>query len=529
MKILITDKILEIGVVLLQKEHEVHTMYNLDKEELIKVIPSYDAILVRSGTRVTKDVIEAGINLKVIGRAGVGVDNIDVKAATDKGIIVVNSPNGNTIATTEYTMAMLLSLSRNLPQAYNSMKLGKWNRSEFLGVELQGKTLGVIGFGRIGSEVAKRAAGFNMKVLAYDPFISEESAEDAGVDLVDLERIYADADFITIHTPLTAETRYMVNQEAFAKMKPGVRIIQCARGGIVDEDALIDALDKGIVAGAAIDVFENEPLNQNHKLLEFENVIVTPHLGASTQEAQKMVAISVAEGILSALRGDPVTSAANMPPVPPRVIQLIKPYLHLAEKMGTLAINLSEGRLDTLEICYTGEIGEVDSKILTYAIIKGILNPILQEAVNYVNAYSVAKLRGIKIREVKSKDGENFANLISVKVRTDKGEHRVAGTLFGRQEGRIVMIDGYRVDVEPKGWLLIIPHSDSPGMVGKVGSLLGENSINITGMQVGRTEQEGTNIMVVSVQQEIPAPVLSNLKQAEGILGAKLIYFNGTN
>lgn len=522
MKVLVTDKVSEKGVALLQKSFEVDVKHGISQEELIGIIPEYSALVVRSETKVTKAVIEAADRLVVIGRAGVGVDNIDVPAATHKGIIVLNAPDGNTIAATEHTMAMMMALARNIPQAYHSMKEGQWQRSKYVGVEMRGKTLGIVGLGRIGSGVAKRAAAMEMNILAYDPFISEERAKELDLELASLDEIYAQADFITFHLPLTAETKYMVNKEAFAKMKPGVRLINCARGGVIEENALAEAVKEGIVAGAAIDVFEKEPVDADNPLLALENVIFTPHLGASTKEAQIGVAVDVAESVIAALKEEPVTTAVNMPPLPGKVLEFVKPYLNLVEKMGSLVSQLCEGGIHTVEVQYSGDIVEVDTKILTIATLKGILNPILKESVNYVNASLLAKSRGIKVKEVQTKEHENFTSLMSVIVTTDKGKHEIAGTLFGLKEERIVMIDGYRVDIEPQGWLLFVPHLDHPGMVGRVGSILGDNKINMNRMQLERTKN-ADQIMVVSVDAEIPAATIHKIKEVEGIQGAKLI------
>jgi len=525
MKILVSDAVSMQGVELLQQEYAVDVKTKLPAEELIRIIPEYDALVVRSETKVTKDVIAAATNLKVIGRAGVGVDNIDVEAATQRGIIVLNAPEGNTIAATEHTMAMMLALARNIPQAHATMKAGEWQRSKFMGVEMRGKTLGIMGLGRIGTGVAKRALAMEMNVIAYDPFVSEDRAKALDIQLATTEEIFATADFITFHLPLTAETRNLVNKDVLAKVKKGVRIINCARGGVIDEAALAEALSDGTVAGAALDVFSKEPLGADSPLLALDNIVLTPHLGASTAEAQVGVAIDVSKGILAALKGEPVTTAVNMAPIPKHVLQIIRPYLSLAEKMGCLAVHLAEAPIQNVEIEYNGEISEVDTKMLTTAVIKGILNPILQENINYVNAPILAKSRGIKIKEVKSKDITNFANLITVKVTTGKGEHQVSGTLFGKAEGRIVMMDGYRVDVAPEGWLLIGPHLDVPGMIGKIGMVLGENGINIAAMQVGHTETAGTNIMVMSVESDIPSPVMLKIRAIEGLLGAKVVNF----
>ena len=523
MKILVSDPVSQEGVAILQKEFTVDVKVKLPIEELIKIIPEYDGLVVRSETKVTKEVLEAAANLKVIGRAGVGVDNIDVEAATKKGIIVLNAPEGNTIAATEHTMAMMLALARNIPQAHASMRNKEWARSKFMGVEMRGKTLGILGLGRIGTGVATRALAMEMKVMAYDPFVNAEKAEDLGIEVAEVDDILAKADFITLHLPKTPQTVNLINKESFAKMKKGVRIVNCARGGVINEADLAEALNTGVIAGAAVDVFAKEPIEQDNPLLEAANIVLTPHLGASTAEAQVGVAVDVAEGIIKALKGEPVTTAVNMAPIPPHVLETIKPYLNLAEKMGCLVVHMAEGRINAIDVEYNGEICEVDTKMLTTAVIKGMLNPILQEKINYVNAPGLAKARGIKIKEIKSKETVNFADLITVKVHTDKGIKAVSGTLFGLEEERIVKINGYRVDVEPKGWLLIGPHSNRPGIVGKIGTILGEENINIAGMQVGRTEIAGTNIMVVNVDNDVPTPVMLKIKAIDGMLGAQLV------
>lgn len=527
MKVLITGKVAEQGIKMLQAEHQVDLRYDLSPEELLSIIPEYHALVVRSETSVPAQLFEVAENLKVIGRAGSGVDNIDLRAATRKGVLVLNAPDGNTIASTEYAFAMLLALARNIPQAHGAVCAGKWKRSELTGVEIKGKTLGVIGIGRIGSGVAKRALAFGMKVLAYDPFINEENAEELGAELVELERIYAESDFITLHLPLTAETRSMLNDKAFSRMKKGVRIVQCSRAGIIDEAALLKRIQGGIVAGVAADIFEGESSDPAHPLLATGKVIFTPHIASYTEEALASISVDVAEGILLALREEAVPTAVNVPPVARDVADFIRPYLHLAEKMGTLAVHLTEGRIEYVEMRYNGEIADMDCKMITTAAIKGMINPLLQEEVNYVNAQGVARSRGIKVRESKLTEAEIFTNLISIRIRTDKGEHRVAGTIFGKEEPRIVMVDGIRVDIEPRGWLLIVPHQDSPGMVGKVGSLLGQHQININGMQVGRTEQVGTQIMVVNVEQNISDETLNQLRSLEGISNPQVVYFNG--
>jgi D-3-phosphoglycerate dehydrogenase len=526
MKILVSDPVSDKGVEILKQEHEVDVILKLSPEELINIIPNYDGLVVRSETKVTKAVIEAATKLRVIGRAGVGVDNIDVVAATQKGIIVLNAPEGNTIAATEHTVAMMLAMARSIPQANQSMREGLWQRSKFMGVEMRGKTLGILGMGRIGSGVAKRALAMEMDVLAYDPFINAEQVQALDLNLVELDEVLKSADFITLHLPLTPETKYLLNKESLKKCKPGVRIINCARGGVVEEAALAEAITQGHVAGAAIDVFEKEPVDPANPLMAMDNVIKTPHLGASTAEAQVGVAVDVAYGVLTALRGEPVTTAVNIAPVPPHAMKIIKPFLNVAEKMGCLAVSLAEGRIDAINVEYDGEISEVDTKMLTTAVLKGALNPLVEQPINYVNAPGLAKERGIKIKEIKSKEATNFTNLITVRLHTDKGEQVIAGTLFGRQEGRIVMINDYRVDVDPSGWLLIGPHLDQPGIIGKVGTILGDDKINISCMQVGHLPKAGTNIMVMTVDSDVPAQVLAKINDVKGLFGAKIVNFN---
>ncbi|CUH95433.1 D-3-phosphoglycerate dehydrogenase [Propionispora sp. 2/2-37] len=525
MKVLVSDPVSPQGIEILQKEFTVDVKTKLPPEELIRIIPEYDALVVRSETKVTKEVIEAAVKLKAIGRAGVGVDNIDVEAATQKGIIVMNAPEGNTVAATEHTVAMMMAMTRNIPQAYSSMKQGEWQRSKFIGVEVRGKTLGIVGLGRIGSGVAKRAIAMEMNIVAYDPFITTERAKALGIELKDLDDVFAQADFITLHLPLTPETKNLVNKDAFARMKKGVRIINCARGGVINERDLAAAIDAGIVAGAAVDVFEKEPVSPDNPLLKSDKIVVTPHLGASTKEAQVGVAVDVAHGIIAALKGEPVATAVNMAPIPTHVLERIKPFFNLAEKMGCLAVYLADGRIDSIQVEYHGEITEVDTKMLTTAMVKGVLNPVLQETVNYVNAPGIAKMRGIKVTEIKNKHTADFADLITLKINSDKGQHTIGGTLFG-QEGRIVAIDGHRVDVDPRGWLMISPHINRPGIIGKVGTILGQENINIASMQVGRTSIEGTNIMALGVDADIPPEVLAKIKAVDGIFGAKLVNFN---
>lgn len=524
MKVLAADGISPKGIELLQQDFDVVVKDKLPAEELLEIIPEFDALLVRSASKVTAEVIEKAEKLKIIGRAGVGVDNIDIPAATAKGIIVINSPGGNTIAATEHTMAMMLSMARNIPIANETTQKGEWNRKKYVGVELKGKTLGVIGMGRIGSGVAKRALAFDMDVIAYDPYINEERAHGLGVTVGTLDDVVSKADFITVHMPLTPDTKNMISMEQMKKMKQGVRLVNCARGGIINEEDLAQAVKDGIVAGAAIDVFTSEPLPADHPLLGVPGIVVTPHLGASTVEAQIGVSIDVAEGVKAALHGEPVATAVNMAPVSPQVMKVISPYLTLAERLGCTLCSLAEGPIKNVEVTYTGEITEVNTKLLTTAVIKGMLNPVMEKEVNYVNAPGFAKERNIKVKEIKSKESEDFANLITVRIQAGGKEFSVQGTLFGN-EGRIVRINRFRVDVDPHARILICPHINRPGVIGVVGSLMGEAGINISGMQVGKTDVEGTNLMVLSIDDDIPADVLAKVKAIDGIFDAKLVNF----
>ncbi len=522
MKILVSDPVSEKGIAILREHFEVDVKTKLPPEELIGLIPDYDALVVRSETKVTAEVLDAAANLKVIGRAGVGVDNIDVEHATKRGIIVLNAPEGNTMAATEHTVAMMLGLARNIPQAYKSMHEGKWERPKFTGVEVRGKTLGIFGLGRIGTGVAKRALALEMKVLAYDPFINMDTVHALGIRACEIDEILAEADFITLHLPKTPQTVNMFNKESFAKMKRGMRIINCARGGVINEPDLLQAIADGIVAGAALDVYTTEPLPADSPILSCPQIITTPHLGASTVEAQIGVAVDVAHGIVAALNGEPVTTAVNMAAVPQHILQQIRPYFELAASLGSALIQISEGRLEKIVVEYKGDIAKTDTKMLTTSVIKGVFNHILQETVNFVNAPGLAKARGVEVLETKQETPGSFSNLITVRLFTDKEEHMVAGTLFGR-ETRIVSIDNHRVDTMPKGAILLCPHEDKPGMIGLVGSILGQAGINISAMQVGRTDVGGTNIMVLEISSQAPEAVMEEIKRANGISGAKQI------
>ncbi len=506
MKVLISDPISDEGIQILESAGlEVTYKPGLSYEELLEIIPEYDALIIRSATKVTKEVIEKAKNLKVIGRAGTGLDNVDISAANEKGVVVMNVPGGNTLSAAEHTLALLFSLARRVPQAVASLKKGKWEKKKFMGVELNNKVLGIIGLGRIGSIVADRAIGMKMKVIAFDPFVSPETAEKKGVELVSLEELYRRSDFITIHTPLTKETYHLIDEKAFSMMKDGVYIINCARGGIIDESALYKAMASGKVAGAALDVFEKEPIDPDHPLLSLENFIGTPHLGASTVEAQKTVAVGIAKQVADYLTKGIIRNAVNVPSLPPEVLKVVTPILTLAEKMGLLAAQIVEGAIQEVEITYKGELSQLDVKPITLALIKGILSPFLKEDVNYVNALIRAKERDIKIVESKTEVSEDFTSLISLKVKHTKGDTVVEGTIFGKKEPRIVRINGFRLDALPEGYMLYIFNEDKPGVIGKIGTILGNHNLNIARMYVGQDPTKKTNVILLSLDQP-PAP-----------------------
>lgn len=520
LKILVSDSISEYGLkkLLDADDVKVDIITNLDQKGLIEIIDDYDGLMVRSNTKVTKEVIDAANNLKVIGRAGVGVDNIDVKAASEKGIVVINAPDGNTISTAEHSFAMLMALARWIPQADHDLKQGLWNRNKFIGVELNGKTLGIIGMGRIGTEVAKRAKAFNMNIVAYDPYITEQRAKVLGVRLGTVEEVVKDADFLTVHTPLTKETQYIIDDEQFAAMKKGVRIINCARGGIIREEALLRALNDGIVDAAALDVYEQEP-PQNNSLVNHSNVITTPHLGASTKEAQLNVAIDVAEEVYNYLSGVPYKNTVNLPSLSFENLNHVKPYLSLAEKLGILIANYTDGAIERIEIKFGGDIADKEINVLSRTVLKGILSQHLGSSgqVNDVNAPILAKGRGIDVVESKSSSSYGFINLLTVIVKTKDGEKFVSGTALNGYGARIVNLNGFTVDLIPDGNLILMDHIDQPGIIGKVGSLLGDNRVNIATMQVGRNNVGGQAIAFLRVDSLVDENVLKELEQINGV------------
>lgn len=516
-KILISDPLSEDGIFpLLEADNfEVIVDTGLSEAELIERVKEVDGLLVRSQTQVTREVIEKAHDLKVIARAGVGVDNIDLEAATENGIIVVNAPDGNTNSAAEHTMAMLMSLARNIPQAYLSIKNKKWDRKSFVGVELRGKTLGIVGLGRIGAEVAKRAKGQRMNVIAYDPFFSEEKAEAMGIGYGTLDEVLSAGDFITVHTPLLKETRHIINEDAFAKMKDGVRVVNCARGGIIDENALYDAVVAGKVAGAALDVFEEEPA-VDHKVLELKEVIATPHLGASTVEAQENVAIDVSHDVVRILSGGLARNPVNIPSVPRDVMKKIEPYFYLSEKLGLFLAHLSRQAIEEIHINYAGDLTALEIAPLTQNTLKGLLSRHLGTHVNNVNAAYLAERKGITIHENKTSAARGFTNLMTVEIVTKTTKRQVSGTLLNGLGARIVKVDGYSMDVVPQGHLLLIYHQDQPGAIGQVGTLLAGNDVNIATMQVGRKQIGGKAIMMLTIDRELTTDELEQIKAMEG-------------
>jgi len=492
-------------------------------EELKAIIGQYDGLAIRSSTKVTKEILEAATNLKVIGRAGIGVDNIDIPAASVKGIVVMNTPFGNSITTAEHAIALMFALARQLPEADASTQAGKWEKNRFMGVEVTGKTLGLIGAGNIGSIVASRALGLRMKVVAYDPFLTPERAVEMGVEKADLDTLLAKADFITLHTPLTNETRNILSAENLAKTKPGVRIINCARGGLIDEDALKAGLDSGHIGGAALDVFVTEPAKTS-PLFGTPNFISTPHLGASTDEAQVNVAIQVAEQLSDYLISGGVTNALNMPSLSAEEAPKLKPYMALAEELGSLVGQLTTSAVARISIHTEGAAAELNAKPIVAAVLAGFLR-VQSDAVNMVNAPFLAKERGLEVREVKTEKAGDYHTLIRVSVKTDSGERSVAGTLFGNAQPRLVELMGIKVEAELAGNMMYIVNEDAPGFIGRIGTLLGENGINIGTFNLGRRETGGEAVLLLSVDSPVANTVLEAARKLPGVKTVKALAF----
>jgi D-3-phosphoglycerate dehydrogenase len=512
-RVLVTDDLSAEAVELLE-EHPgfaFDVVKGLDAEDLAAVIPAYDGLIVRSSARATADVINAGDRLKAIGRAGVGIDNIDMRTASERGIVVMNTPGANTVATAEHTMALLLALCRHIPQAVESLKDGRWERGRFKGVELRTKTIGIVGLGRIGRRVARRCRAFGMNVLACDPYLSSERVEAMRLERVTFDELLARSDFITLHAALTPETRHLIDAAAIAKMKTGVRIINAARGELIDEDALVAALADGTVAGAALDVLAHEPPDSDDPLLLLDNVIVTPHLAASTSESQREVGIQIVAQMIDALLGIEFRNALNMPIVDGQVLAELRPYLSMAEKIGNLQTQLAGGAVSRVEIAIEGDVIEEYARPISTALLKGMLEPVVTETVNYVNAGLVAEERGIAVAHLTGLHTTDYPNVISCRVEWPGGTRTIAGTLFSNDEPRIVEVDGYRVDVVPEGTMLVAVSRDEPGFIGKVGTLLGELGINIATWRTGRAEPGGRALSFVSVDSDVPDEAMATL------------------
>ena len=526
-KVLVSDPIDQAGIDILSQVAQVDVRTGLPPAELKQIIGEYDALMIRSGTQVTAEIIEAADKLRIIGRAGVGVDNVDVPAATKRGVIVVNSPEGNTIAAAEHALALMLSLSRHVPHAHVSTMAGGWDRKKYVGNELYKKKLGVVGLGKIGSHVARVAKAMGMDVMAYDPFVSAERAQQMQVRLMQLPALFAEADYVSLHLPRTPDTENLVNAELLKTMKPTARIVNCARGGIIDEAAIAEAVQNGVIGGAALDVYANEPLEATSPLRSVqERLILTPHLGASTEEAQENVAIDVAEQIRDVLLGLPARSAVNIPGLTPEVMEQLKPHLQLAETLGQLISQLAGGSVEELEVRLQGEFANHPSQPLVIAALKGLLSTALGDSINYVNAGLEAKARGIHVVEVKDDASRDFAGgSLQLSAKGAHGQHSVTGAVFADGELRITTIDEFPVNVAPSRHMLIARHRDMPGIIGHLGSVLGEHNVNIASMQVGRRIVRGDAVMVVSLDDPIPASLLATINAINGIQQAHTVTF----
>ena len=522
-KILVADPLAKEGVDALKTFAEVDVKTGLDKEAIKAIIGNYDAIAVRSETKVTAEIIDAGKKLQVIGRAGVGVDNVDLDAATRNGVLVVNAPTGNTISAAEHTIGLMLALARHIPQANQKLRAGEWKRKEYMGTEIRNKTLGVIGLGNVGSEVAKRAIGLSMHIIAYDPFVSVDVAKNLGVKMVSMDELLKESDFITLHLPLSANTKGLLGEKEIAKMKPSVRIINCARGGIIDEELLYKAVQEGKVAGAAVDVFTKEPATADNPLLKSEKIIVTPHLAASTTEAQISASTDIAEEIIAALKGDPVRYAINIPRIPAATRAIIGPFMGVCQLMGKLLHQLGEGQMEGISIRYEGEIAGCDTSVLKAYILGGLLEGSVEERVNLVNANVIAQKRGLKISETKEPTCEVYANMITLELKTTSGMLTVAGTSV-KGEPRIVRVNDFGVDITPtQGYFLFSDHKDRPGLIGSVGTILGDADINISAMHLGRLKQRGNALLVLAVDEAVNEDVLKKLRELPEVYTMKLV------
>lgn len=517
MRVLVADEISKNGIEMLKAQgYKVDVKTGLREEDLVKIIKDYDVLIVRSATKVTRKVIEAS-RLKVIGRAGIGVDNVDVEAATERGILVMNAPSGNVVSTAELTIGLMFALARKIPQADASVKRGEWKRKELKGVQVQGKTLGIVGLGRVGAEVAKRAIALGMTVIAYDPLVSPEVGAKLHVRLVTLDRLLKDSDFVSLHVPLTAQTKDMIGRNELAMMKKSAMLINCARGGIVNEDALAEALEQNRIAGAALDVFATEPPTGS-RLLGLQNVVLTPHLGASTAEAQEEVGSEIAEQIIAYLRDNVLKNAVNLPA---KLDPELMPYMPLAEKLGTFTSQLGKCSAGRVEVSCMGELAKKDIRILVASVITGMLKPLSEEfSINWINALAIARARGVEIVSSTSEEAGRFGNLIRVALQTNGERVSCAGTLMPDGSPRIVEVNESPVDIVPEGHFLLISHTDKPGMIGKVGTILGDSDVNIASMKVARAKPRGPAMMILELDEDIPTEVLRKVRKIPDLTSA---------
>ncbi len=525
MKVLVASNVSEEAIDAMKKSGlDVEVKGEISEDQLKKIIGRYDALIVRSKPRVTNEVLDKAKKLKIIGRAGIGLDNIAVETATQKGIIVVNAPGGNTVSTAELTMGAILCASRKISQAERSVKEGGWERSKFVGMELRGKTLGIIGLGRVGYEVAKRAKAFEMRMTAYDPYISEDKAREIGVELVNFDDIISNSDIITVHVPKTKETEGAISKKQFEKMRDGAYIINCARGGIVDEGALYEAIMSKKVAGAALDAYEKEPPGDS-KLLSLDSVVTTPHIGASTKEAQMEVGKIIAEDIINFAKGAPVRNAVNLPPLKPEELEYLMPYIKLAERMGKIgSARLPEG-FKKVRVTFKGKLAGRDSSYVTRSLLRGLLEHALGDEVNLVSSVSMAKERGISVEETKSEDSDSYESLLEAEVVGNEKSIYLSGTSFGKEDYRVIKIDKYKVDFVPRGHYVISMHEDRPGVIGRVATLFGQHGINIAGMVVGRSSEGpgGVQLMLLLVDEPPNKEVLEEMVAIDGIIDGVLV------
>jgi len=525
MKVLISDNLSQTGVDILEKAGlEVDVNTGLAPEDLKAIIGDYDGLVIRSATQVTVSLLEAAHKLKVVGRAGIGLDNVDIPAASQRGIVVMNAPDGNATTAAEHAIAMMMALSRNIPRACQTMKEGKWEKKKFMGREVTGKIFGVVGIGRIGGIAASRAQGLKMKTIAYDPHMPKEMAEKIGVELVSLEDLARRSDYISVHVPLTAETKNLVSTDFFENMKDDGMFIDCARGGVCDEAALYEALVNNKIGGAALDVFVTEPTTvENCPLLGLENFVCTPHLGASTSEAQESVALIIAEQLADYLLKGAVTNAVNVPSVSDEVLAQVGPYLTLGEMLGAFHMQIARGGVKEVNVEYSGELAELNTSPITVAFLKGLFTPILKDAVNFVNAPIIAKDRGIRVVESKSDKADDFVNTLSVKVTTSEGEDVLVGTVFGHNEPRLVRINDFRLEALPAGSMLLVYNKDVPGVIGALGTTLGDAGVNISRMTVGREEESNQNVILLSTDELTSKELLEKVLNLKNVADAQIL------